>query len=75
MLCVSQRVPIKVPSRRLKTWKFAGKFLWIASTRGDLYPPEFTKELESLQDDVPPVEFDTTVETPRNPGYHERRYR
>jgi len=82
MLCVSQRVPIKVPSRRLKTWKFAGK--QIASTRGDLYPPEFTKELESLQDDVPPVEFDTTVDydifkefdpTPRNPGYHERRYR
>jgi len=33
----------------------------IASTRGDLYPPEFTKELESLQDDVPPVEFDTSV--------------
>ena len=33
----------------------------IASTRGDLYPPEFTKELESLQDDVPPVEFDTIV--------------
>src|SRR6056300_133580 len=34
----------------------------IASTRGDLYPPEFTKELESLQDDVPPVEFDTIVD-------------
>jgi predicted unusual protein kinase regulating ubiquinone biosynthesis (AarF/ABC1/UbiB family) len=33
----------------------------IASTRGDLYPPEFTKELESLQDNVPPVEFDTIV--------------
>src|SRR5210317_571192 len=33
----------------------------IASTRGDLYPPEFTKELESLQDNVPPVEFDTSV--------------
>ena len=92
MLCVAQHVPNKVPSRRLKTWKFAGKFLWknttvqnkselgrwtkeelldlgptfvklgqIASTRGDLYPPEFTKELESLQDDVPPVEFDTIV--------------
>jgi predicted unusual protein kinase regulating ubiquinone biosynthesis (AarF/ABC1/UbiB family) len=93
MLCVAQHVPVKVPSRKLKTWKFAGKFLWknatvqnkselgrwtkgellelgptfvklgqIASTRGDLYPPEFTKELESLQDDVPPVEFDTIVD-------------
>jgi predicted unusual protein kinase regulating ubiquinone biosynthesis (AarF/ABC1/UbiB family) len=90
MLCVSQQqVPVH---RKIKTWKFAGKFLWknatvknkselgrwtrnellelgptfvklgqIASTRGDLYPPEFTKELESLQDDVPPVEIDTTV--------------
>jgi predicted unusual protein kinase regulating ubiquinone biosynthesis (AarF/ABC1/UbiB family) len=27
-----------------------------------LYPPEFTKELESLQDDVPPVEFNTIVD-------------
>jgi ubiquinone biosynthesis protein len=93
MLCVAQHVPVKVPSRKLKTWKFAGKFLWknatvqnkselgrwtkgellelgptfvklgqIASTRGDLYPPEFTKELESLQDEVPPVEFDTIVD-------------
>jgi predicted unusual protein kinase regulating ubiquinone biosynthesis (AarF/ABC1/UbiB family) len=92
MLCVAQHVPVKVPNRKLKTWKFAAKFLWknatvqnkaelgrwtkeellelgptfvklgqIASTRGDLYPPEFTKELESLQDDVPPVEFDTSV--------------
>jgi predicted unusual protein kinase regulating ubiquinone biosynthesis (AarF/ABC1/UbiB family) len=92
MLCVAQHVPVKVPNRKLKTWKFAGKFLWknatvqnkaelgrwtkeellelgptfvklgqIASTRGDLYPPEFTKELESLQDNVPPVEFDTGV--------------
>jgi predicted unusual protein kinase regulating ubiquinone biosynthesis (AarF/ABC1/UbiB family) len=92
MLCVAQHVPVKVPNRKLKTWKFAGKFLWknatvqnkaelgrwtkgellelgptfvklgqIASTRGDLYPPEFTKELESLQDNVPPVEFDTIV--------------
>jgi len=34
----------------------------IASTRGDLYPPEFTKELESLQDDVPPVEFETVID-------------
>jgi len=31
----------------------------IVSTRGDLYPPEFTKQLESLQDEVPPVEYDT----------------
>mgnify|MGYP005988277133 FL=1 len=92
MLCVAQHVPVKVPNRKLKTWKFAGKFLWknatvqnkselgrwtkeellelgptfvklgqIASTRGDLYPPEFTKELESLQDDVPPVEMNTFV--------------
>ena len=92
MLCVAQHVPTGVHNRKLKTWKFAGKFLWknatvknkselgrwtkeellelgptfvklgqIASTRGDLYPPEFTKELESLQDDVPPVEFDTIV--------------
>jgi predicted unusual protein kinase regulating ubiquinone biosynthesis (AarF/ABC1/UbiB family) len=92
MLCVAQHVPVRVPNRKLKTWKFAAKFLWknatvqnkaelgrwtkeellelgptfvklgqIASTRGDLYPPEFTKELESLQDDVPPVEFDTSV--------------
>jgi predicted unusual protein kinase regulating ubiquinone biosynthesis (AarF/ABC1/UbiB family) len=81
-----------VSNRKLKTWKFAGKFLWknatvqnkaelgrwtrdellelgptfvklgqIASTRVDLYPPEFTKELESLQDNVPPVEFDNVV--------------
>jgi predicted unusual protein kinase regulating ubiquinone biosynthesis (AarF/ABC1/UbiB family) len=34
----------------------------IASTRADLYPPEFTRELESLQDNVPPVEFDTIVD-------------
>ena len=93
MLCVStHRVPARVPNRKLKTWKFAGKFLWknatvqnkselgrwtrdellelgptfvklgqIASTRVDLYPPEFTKELESLQDNVPPVEFDNVV--------------
>lgn len=92
MLCVAKQVPVKLPNRKLKTWKFAGKFLWknatvqnkselgrwtkdellelgptfvklgqIASTRGDLYPPEFTKELESLQDDVPPVEMNTFV--------------
>ena len=79
-------------SRKVKTWKFAGKFIWknatvqnktelgrwtreelldlgptfvklgqIASTRADLYPPEFTKELESLQDDVPFVEIDTDI--------------
>src|SRR5210317_818119 len=29
----------------------------IASTRGDLYPPEFTRELESLQDDVPAFDY------------------
>ena len=92
MLCISQHNPVKV-NRKIKTWKFATKFLWknytvqnkselgkwtrdellelgptfvklgqIASTRGDLYPPEFTKELESLQDNVPPVEFDTDVD-------------
>src|SRR6056300_998320 len=93
MLCVSaHQIPVKLTNRKLKTWKFAGKFLWknatvqnkaelgrwtrnellelgptfvklgqIASTRGDLYPPEFTKELESLQDDVPPVEMNTLV--------------
>ena len=31
----------------------------IASTRSDIYPPAFTAELESLQDNVPPVDFDT----------------
>jgi predicted unusual protein kinase regulating ubiquinone biosynthesis (AarF/ABC1/UbiB family) len=92
MLCVSQHVPNKVPSRKVKTWKFAAKFLWknstvqnkselgrwtkeelldlgptfvklgqIASTRADLYPPEFTRELESLQDNVPPVEMNAGV--------------
>ena len=91
LLCVANHIP--APNRKVKTWKFASKFLWkntfvkdkselgrwtkdellelgptfiklgqIASTRGDLYPPEFTKELESLQDDVPPVEFETIVE-------------
>ena len=94
MLCVQSKIPIKITSnRKLRTWKFAGKFLWnntfikdkaelgrwtknellelgptfvklgqIASTRGDLYPKEFTKELESLQDNVPPIEFDTIVD-------------
>ena len=28
----------------------------IVSTRPDLYPPEFTRQLESLQDDVPPID-------------------
>jgi len=91
LLCVANH--ISVPNRKVKTWKFASKFLWkntfvkdkselgrwtkdellelgptfiklgqIASTRGDLYPPEFTKELESLQDAVPPVEFNTIVD-------------
>ena len=91
LLCVANHIP--VPNRKVKTWKFASKFLWkntfvkdkselgrwtkdellelgptfiklgqIASTRGDLYPPEFTKELESLQDAVPPVEFNTIVD-------------
>jgi ubiquinone biosynthesis protein len=81
--------PVKLaPNQKVKTWKFAAKYLWkerftedkaelgrwtrdelldlgptfvklgqIASTRGDLYPPEFTKELESLQDNVPPFDF------------------
>lgn len=90
MLCVAQHKPHRVsPNQKVKTWKFATKFLvrknftkddvelgkWtkdqlldlgptfvklgqIASTRADLYPPEFTKQLESLQDNVPPVEYD-----------------
>jgi len=81
--------PVKLaPNQKVKTWKFAAKYLFkerftddkaelgrwtkgellelgptfvklgqIASTRGDLYPPEFTKELESLQDNVPPFDF------------------
>ena len=81
--------PVKLaPNQKVKTWKFAAKYLWkerftedkaelgrwtrdelldlgptfvklgqIAYTRGDLYPPEFTKELESLQDNVPPFDF------------------
>src|SRR6056300_777520 len=75
--------------QKVKTWKFAGKFLlknattkdkaalgrWtkkelldlgptfvklgqIVSTRGDLYPAEFVSELESLQDNVPPVDYE-----------------
>ena len=86
MLCVANHKP---PPQKVKTWKFAAKFVWkntfvkdkaqlgswtrdqllelgptfvklgqIASTRADLYPPEFTKELESLQDNVPPVDYD-----------------
>ena len=94
ILCSSNIIPrgVVCKSRKYKTWKFAGKFLWknatvqnkselgrwtkdellelgptfvklgqIASTRADLYPPEFTRELETLQDNVPPVEFDTSV--------------
>src|SRR5210317_930909 len=93
MLCVANHKPLRSPPpQKVKTWKFAAKFVWkntfvkdkaqlgswtrdqlldlgptfvklgqIASTRADLYPPEFTKELETLQDDVPPVEFDTFV--------------
>ena len=81
--------PLSKPAQqKVKTWKFAAKFLWkerfvedkaelgrwtkdqlldlgptfvklgqIASTRGDLYPPEFTRELESLQDDVPAFDY------------------
>lgn len=38
----------------------------IASARSDLYPPEFVKQLETLQDDVPPIDnvlscIDTTL--------------
>lgn len=73
--------------QKIKTWKFAGEFLWrkniqkdqsklgawtreklidlgptfikfgqIVSTRSDLYSPAFTRELESLQDNVPPID-------------------
>ena len=81
--------PVKLAgNQRVKTWKFAAKFLWkerfvedkaelgkwtkgellelgptfvklgqIASTRGDLYPPEFTRELESRQDNVPAFDY------------------
>jgi ubiquinone biosynthesis protein len=90
MLCVATHKPLKAPPpQKVKTWKFAAKFVWkntfvkdkgqlgawtrdqlldlgptfvklgqIVSTRGDLYPPEFTRELESLQDNVPPVDYD-----------------
>ena len=91
MLCLAnvRTPPVKLaPNQKVKTWKFAAKYLWkdrftedraelgrwtkgelldlgptfvklgqIASTRGDLYPPEFTRELESLQDNVPPFDF------------------
>src|SRR6056300_196636 len=33
----------------------------IASSRVDLYPLEFTQELESLQDNVPPIDRDTII--------------
>src|SRR6056300_338435 len=90
MLCVASRGVNTIPNQKVKTWKFAAKFLWknrfvddkrelgkwtkhellelgptfvklgqIASTRSDIYPPAFTAELESLQDNVPPVAFDT----------------
>ena len=93
MLCVASHRPTRVvPNQKVKTWKFAAKFLWkntfvqnkselgewtrdqllelgptfvklgqIASTRADLYPPEFTKQLESLQDNVPPVNIQGIV--------------
>jgi len=83
-------LPCRVPTQQtLKTWRFAGKFVWknattkdksalgrwtknelldlgptfvklgqIVSTRGDLYPAEFISELESLQDNVPPVDYE-----------------
>ena len=85
--CLASSSLIKPPRQKVKTWKFAGKFLWknvttkdkaelgrwtrdqlldlgptfvklgqIVSTRGDLYPIEFISELESLQDNVPPVD-------------------
>src|SRR6056300_1429438 len=91
MLCIATHKPLKAPPpQKVKTWKFAAKFVWkntfvkdkgqlgawtrdqlldlgptfvklgqIASTRSDIYPPAFTSELESLQDNVPPVAFDT----------------
>jgi predicted unusual protein kinase regulating ubiquinone biosynthesis (AarF/ABC1/UbiB family) len=91
MLCVAntRHLGRVAPNQKVKTWKFAAKFLWkntfvqnkaelgrwtrdqlldlgptfvklgqIVSTRGDVYPQEFTKQLESLQDNVPPVEYD-----------------
>jgi ubiquinone biosynthesis protein len=93
MHVTATKIHLSAPSRRkVRTWKFATKFLWknattsnkaelgrwtkeqlvdlgptfmkvgqFISTRGDLYPPEFVKELESLQDDVPPVEVDTSL--------------
>lgn len=78
--------------QKLKTWDFAGKFLWkrrymkprelgkwtknqltelgptfvklgqIASSRKDLYEPEFIEELESLQDNVSPIPEDLLTE-------------
>jgi predicted unusual protein kinase regulating ubiquinone biosynthesis (AarF/ABC1/UbiB family) len=94
MLSILNQAPVGKPppripqNQKLKTWKFATKYIWkerftddkaelgrwtkqellelgptfvklgqIASTRGDLYPPEFTRELESLQDNVPPFDY------------------
>lgn len=34
----------------------------IVSTRSDIYPREFVKELEALQDDVPPVDLENTYD-------------
>ena len=78
--------------QKLKTWDFAGRFLWkrrymkprelgkwtknqltelgptfvklgqIASSRKDLYEPEFIEELESLQDNVSPIPEDLLTE-------------
>lgn len=35
----------------------------IVSTRSDVYPLEFVRQLESLQDDVPPVDLGDTIDT------------
>jgi ubiquinone biosynthesis protein len=92
MHVTATKTKIHFSGRKVRTWRFATKFLWknattpdkaklgrwtkeqlvelgptfmkvgqFISTRGDLYPPEFVKQLESLQDDVPPVEVDTSL--------------